>query len=171
MLVDVLLREVVPKIDSFVVKQLNRLILLVLFSAPLASLSCPIIIVIVVVAETKQSVCIDFSLIARVSRVNYVQVRLQLVFSSKRDIALLLALFIRAKEVRPRKMHLQGLIVVVVHVAVLLAAQVTRQVHSVEVLLEAVDVEEVLLAEIAPRVRQYLGAPVAGRITMLDMVP
>lgn len=68
-------------------------------------------------------------------------------------------------------MYLQGLIVVVVHVAVLLAAQVTRQVHSVEVLLEAVDVEEVLLAEIAPGVRQYLGAPVAGRITMLNMVP
>ena len=67
-------------------------------------------------------------------------------------------------------MDFQRLIVVVVHVAVLLAAQVARQVHSVEVLLEAVDVEEVLLAEVAPRVGQYLSAPITRRVTMLNVV-
>ena len=43
--------------------------------------------------------------------------------------------------------------------------------HTVEMLSKDVIIEEEFFAKIAPRVRQYLGAPVAGRITMLDMVP
>ena len=96
MLVDVLLRKVVPKIDSLVVKQLDRLIFLILFSASLSSLRCTLIVVIVVVAEAKQGVCVDFALITRVARVNNIQVRLQLVLGGKRDIALLLALLVGA---------------------------------------------------------------------------
>ena len=68
-------------------------------------------------------------------------------------------------------MDFQRLIVVVVHVAVLLAAQVARQVHTVEVLLEAVDVEEVLLAEVTPRVGKDLSALLIHWVTMLNMAP
>ena len=68
-------------------------------------------------------------------------------------------------------MHLQLLIVVVEHVAEVLAAQVARQVHPMQVLAEDIAIEVELFAEVAPWVRQDLGAAIVRRVSMLYVRP
>lgn len=95
--------------------------------------------------------------------------RLQLVLSPESDVALLLALLVRTYVVSVREVSLQAPVVSVVHVFVEVAAEVTRQVLPVQVVYELQLVEEVLLAEITPRVRQNLRLPVRPRVSLIYM--
>ena len=96
--------------------------------------------------------------------------RLKLGFSLEGDVALLAARVVRAHEVRTRKVNLQLLIVVVEHVAEVLAAQVTRQVHPMQVLAEDIAIEEELFTKIAPWMRKDLGTALVCRVSMLNML-
>ena len=68
---------------------------------------------------------------------------------------------------RASKVDFQALIIVVIHLAVMLTAKMAVQVHAVQMLFKLISIEEVLFAEVAPRMRQNLGASVAGRVTVL----
>ena len=61
---------------------------------------------------------------------------LQLILCLESHVAFALTDVVRADEMRSSEMDFKALIVVVEHVAVGFATQVTRQVHSVQVLLE-----------------------------------
>ena len=66
-------------------------------------------------------------------------------------------------------MHLKRLVVVVVHVAILIATQVTRQVHAIQVLNEHIAIKEELLAKVTPRVREDLCTTITRWVSMLDV--
>ena len=66
-------------------------------------------------------------------------------------------------------MHLKRLVVVVVHVAILIATQVTRQVHAVQVLNKHIAVKEELLAEVTPWVGEDLCTTITRWVPMLDV--
>ena len=120
MLVDIFLRKVVAKIDAFVVKQLFRLVILVLLAASLVTGgACTRILVIA--SEAKQGIRINFSLVD-FARVNNVEMGLQLVLSLKSHVTLLFTLLVRAQKVRAAEVNFQALIIVVVHVSIMLPA-------------------------------------------------
>ena len=167
-LVQVLLREVITEVDTFIVKQLLRFILLF---ASLRRFSCHLTsstLSILIREEAKQGTSIDLGVLV-LARVLDVQVRLQLVLGLERHVALRLAAVVGANEVRTLEVPLQRLVVVVVHLLVVVTAQVTRQMHAIQMFHERVHIEEELLAEIAPRVRQDFGATVRGGIAFLDV--
>ena len=66
-------------------------------------------------------------------------------------------------------MGLQRLIIIIEHVPEILPAQMTGQVHLVQMLTKHAVIEEIFLAEIAPWVRQDLRVVCASWITVLDM--
>mmetsp|Transcript_4009 Transcript_4009/g.5317 ORF Transcript_4009/g.5317 Transcript_4009/m.5317 type:complete len:141 (+) Transcript_4009:1685-2107(+) len=66
-------------------------------------------------------------------------------------------------------MNFEALVAIVVHVAVLITAQVTGQMHPIQMLLENISIKEVFLAEIAPRMGQDLGTAITRWVTVLDM--
>ena len=66
-------------------------------------------------------------------------------------------------------MDFKGLIIVVKHVSVGLAAEVTRQMHTVEMLGKTIVIEEEFFTKVAPGMRQDLSPAVTRWITMLDV--
>ena len=66
---------------------------------------------------------------------------------------------------------LQTLVVFVEVVFVKLVAEVTRQVHSVQMLLKLQLVKVELLTEVAPRMRQDFSALFSPRVPVLNVVP
>jgi len=96
-LILVLMREVVAKVDSFVVEKLFLLLRLVLPTASL--LGSRTTIVIVCGTEAQKRVRIDLGLVDFFG-VHDIKMRLELVLSLERHIALLLAAVVWAHEVR-----------------------------------------------------------------------
>ena len=100
-----------------------------------------------------------------------VQMSLQLVLCLERDITLLTTPVVWTLEVRALEVDFQRLITIVEHVSVVLTvAQVTRQMHAIQMLLEQVGVEEELLAEVTPWVRQDFCASLRCCITVLNVI-
>ena len=171
MLVHVLLREIVGEIDTFSVLKFLLLFVFFVIFVVLASLFVRggSLFFFIVDAEAEQCVSIHLSL-HTLFRVNDIEMGLKLVFSLERHIALLLALLVWADEVRAGKMHLKPLIAIVEHIAIFLTAQMTRQVHAIQMLLEQIGIKEVFFAKVTPWMRQDFGSTVTGWITMLNMV-
>ena len=71
---------------------------------------------------------------------------------------------------RETKVLLKGVVVIVKHVAVGFAAQVTRQMHLVQMFMEDSGVKEELLAEITPRMRKDFGTTITGWVAMFNMI-
>lgn len=101
----------------------------------------------------------------------YVHMCCQFILCAECHVALGLALFIRTHKVSDSKMRFQGQIRLVVHVFVMVPAQMTCQVLSIQMIDEHQLVEEILLAEITPGVRQYFCLSVRTRISLLNMLP
>ena len=123
MLIEVTRAKIVAKVYALVVQQL--LGLLVRFLLILTPIILWLAILRLITLEAKKSVCIDVALHG-VPSMRDVQVRLELRLSLESNVALLSAGVVRADEVRAREVHLQLLVVVVEHVAEVLATQVAR---------------------------------------------
>lgn len=96
---------------------------------------------------------------------------LKLVLSTEGDVALLLAVFVGAEVVRPREVGLETRVAGIVHVFIEVGAEMACQVLPVEMVKEHLVIEEVLLAEVAPGVRQNLGLSLVAGVTVVDMIP
>ena len=121
MLIEVARAKIVAKVHALVVQQLLGLLVRFLLTPIILWLA----VLRLITLEAKKSVCIDVALHG-VPSMRDVQVRLELLLSLESNVALLAAGVIRADEVRAREVHLQLLVVVVEHVAEVLAAQVAR---------------------------------------------
>ena len=80
----------------------------------------------------------------------------QLILSPEGDIALGLADFVRADEVRKSEVGLQVLVLFVVDVPMMIGAEMARVMLSTQMVVECHVIEEELLAEIAIGMWQYL---------------
>ena len=121
MLIEVARAKIVAKVHALVVQQLLGLLVRFLLTPIILWLA----VLRLITLEAKKSVCIDVALHS-VPSMRDVQVRLELRLGLESDVALLAAGVVRADEVRAREVHLQLLVVVVEHVAEVLAAQVAR---------------------------------------------
>ena len=82
----------------------------------------------------------------------------QLVLRLEGNIAFGLAVVVGANEVGFGEVDLQAEVILVIHVFVVVPAQVTRQMVAANVVLKRQFVEEKFLAEVTVRMRQDLGA-------------
>ena len=121
MLIEVARAKIVAKVHALVVQQLLGLLVRFLLTPIILWLA----VLRLITLEAKKSVCIDVALHS-VPSMRDIQMRLELLLSLESDVALLSARVVRADEVRAREVHLQLLVVVVEHVAEVLAAQVAR---------------------------------------------
>ena len=122
-LICILLRKVIVKINSFLVFELNfDLFVLLFFLSPSV-----FFLLLIAVAKPEQSTCIYFSLgICRISFLMYqLQMCLQFTFGLKCDVAFLFTLVIGASVMCFRKMFLQRFVSLIEHILVVVAAQVT----------------------------------------------
>ena len=94
---------------------------------------------------------------------------LEFALSLKSDVTFLSTLWERTDKVRAREMGLQRLIIIIEHVPEILAAQMTSQVHLVQMLTKHAVIEEIFLAEIAPWVRQDLRVVRTSWVAVLDV--
>jgi hypothetical protein len=173
----VFFREVEREIHAFLISDLEPGLFVEVLATPssppasAASATSPILLVILflvfLVIESEQSIGLDDLILDLVLDVD---MRGQLVRGAEGHVALLLAVVVGAQVVRFTEVVLQARIVRVVHVLILPGgAQVTGQVLSVQVVVELQVIEEVLLAEIAPGVRQDLCLQICAHITMIDV--
>ncbi len=100
----------------------------------------------------------------------YVHMRCQFILCAECHVALGLTLFIWTHKVCDSKMRFQRQIRLVVHIFVMVPAQMTCQVLSIQMIDEHQLVEEILLAEITPGMRQYLCLSICARISLLNML-
>jgi len=94
----------------------------------------------------------------------------EFVLSLKRHIALSLTFIVWAQEMRLVEVSLKRQVIIVVEILVVIVAQMTRQMVSLQMVQEDLVIEEVLLAKVAPRVRQNLCAFIGAWIAVVDMV-
>ena len=67
-------------------------------------------------------------------------------------------------------MDFERLIIVVEHISVLIDTEVTRQMHTVEMLGKTIVIEEEFFAKVAPGMRQDLSSSVTRRIAVLNVI-
>ncbi len=155
----VLVGEVVLKVNALFILQLYPLLL---------NLLC-LLKVIVSGLEAKQSSSVDCIGLSD-SVMHNVEMGFLLVFCLERDIAFRSALVIWTDEVGLGEVALQGGVVAVVHVLVMLVAQVACQVHSLQMVQKDLVVEVVLLAEVAPRMGQDFCALLRPWVAVLNVI-
>jgi hypothetical protein len=155
----VLVGEVVLKVNALFILQLYPLLL---------NLLC-LLKVIVSGLEAKQSSSVDCIGLSD-SVMHNVEMGFLLVFCLERDIAFRSALVIWTDEVGFGEVALQGGVVAVVHVLVMLVAQVTCQVHSLQMVQKDLVVEVVLLAEVAPRMGQDFCTLLRPWVAVLNVI-
>lgn len=85
------------------------------------------------------------------------------------NVTLALALIVRTDMMSSCKMFLQAVVVLVVSVLKLVAAQVTSQMHSTHMILELNIVIEVFLAVITPRVRKDFWSFLRCRVSSFNV--
>ena len=102
--------------------------------------------------------------------VHHIYVSLEFALSLEGHIALTPALLVGATKVGSIEVDLERLIIVVEHISVSIATEVTRQMHTVEVLSKTDIIEEKFFAKVAPWVRQDLCPFIISRVTVLNMI-
>ena len=85
--------------------------------------------------------------------VHHIYVSLEFALSLEGHIALTPALFIGATKVGSIEVDLERLIIVVEHISVSIATEVTRQMHTVKMLSKTDIIEEKFFAKVAPWMR------------------
>ena len=88
----------------------------------------------------------------------------------KGHIAFVPAFLVRTTKVRSIEVDFKRLIIVVIHISVSISTEVTRQMHTVEVLSKNIIIEEEFFTEVAPRMRQNLSAFIIRRVTVFNMI-
>lgn len=158
----VLLRKVILKIDTLFILKDNFLLLDDFLTLEL------ILIIFIVCSKPKQRCHVDRAS-APTLHVGQLNVGFHLILGLERNIALRFAFVVRANEMRFGEVLLEGRVIRVVHVFELVVAQVTRQMHPLQVVQENEVVEEVLLAEVAPGVGQDFGALFGAGVAVLNV--
>ena len=101
---------------------------------------------------------------------HHIYVSLEFALSLEGHIALIPTLLVGTTKVRSIEVDFERLIIVVEHISVLIATEVTRQMHTVEVLSKDDIVEEEFFAKVTPRMWQDLGSLITCRVTVFDMI-
>jgi hypothetical protein len=153
----ILVREIEAEINSFRVSNLHLKLLLRL----------RILFVILFKFKAKQSISLGDFLSSLVFNVN---VSLQLILSPKSHIAFVLAILIWADVMGSGKVSLEVKVGIVVNVLEYVSAQVACEMHSTKMVKEQLVIEVILLAEIAPWMRQDFCLLLRAHISKLDMV-
>ncbi len=99
-----------------------------------------------------------------------VDMRYQLVFSAEGNITLSLTLLVRAHKVGNCKVSFQVCILLIVHVFIVIPAQMAGEVLSIQVIDENQVIEEIFLAKVTPRMGKDLCLFVCTRVSLLNML-
>jgi hypothetical protein len=94
---------------------------------------------------------------------------LEFLLCSEGNVALALALLVRTDMMSSCEMLFQAVVVLVVSVFKVVAAQVTSQMHSTHMILELNIVIEVFLAEVTPRVRKDFRSLLRSRVSSFNV--
>ena len=118
--------------------------------------------------EPKQ--CIGIDLVSVPLGMCNVHMGLHLVLSGKCHVTLRLAYLIWTQVVGLLEMPFERFIILIIDMLVSISTKVACQMVSTQVLIEILVVVEELLAEITPRMWQYLGTFLGRRVTVLYMI-